>query len=940
MVPTLSSKTGLTSQPCTLSKPSTIPREQSPPDSNSRGDYVTTRYTTQHPTYTLPLGFTETEAYGPSGVVLVGPTTWATQDVLPVIEVANDLNKTSSAPQPWDPSPFLSLVDQTILTGDPSFISYGREPECTSAFSSYAATNPSTIYTEKFVATITLSNGQTSRAVAYCFSTALLRNLFSLFQRPPNAILACFSSQHSLSRKVLGRSQQYEYKWDCCSSRPVYVCNGLRRLRIVSYSNNDVATYSRDTDDTYSTSPSIYVRFPTVSASDACGFIGSTSTSITLAFSPGELSTFVWELYRGTSSQTYTSALDTADLPCGPWNGTNKFLPEPWSNYSSYQPLIVLPSKLINMVPAWKSCTADIFEGQDPPRALTPAAVMAPTPTDTGRDAQNNAPSPSPSIPSLPRKTESVSPQPADPSPKTNSAPKADDPPTGASGDPEQSIAPSNPSDPSTKDPGDSSKDDASSKPNDPSSAGSEGSSNHNPHPKPNDPSTDDPGDSSGDDPPSKPKEPSSVGSGGSSSDDSQSSPNDPSTGFSGDPNDPNEPADKAVSPAPSPASNPTRTPAGDPPAQGPSNSSPADKDTKNTPPGFPPAVALQGDTITQGADPKTISQMPVVYQSGSISVGGEVKAIPTGWGQSSDDAKSMVVGGLTFSAIPSATEANGDPYSSNDHAANPAQMNDPAAKNSDPATYITVAGQTIAVDANAISVAGTTLKPGDPGVTVDGTPISLGSSIFVVGTRTETLSSPQAAITAQSPLITVGSQTLSLDSNAVVVDGTTLKLADPAITVDGTRVSLGPSFLVVGSHTQSLVLPQTASTAAPSYITVAGETIAVGTNSIIVAGHTMTPGGPPVTADGTLISLGPSILVVGTQTVSFTLPTALSSEGIGAVIMKGLGGIGGATVAKPTQTGGRYNGTRVGNTTVVFRGGARKEGGWWFRRWVIWVWM
>ena len=170
-VPTLSSKTVTTSQPFTLSTPSTIPREQSPPDSNSRGDYVTTRYTTQHPTYTLPLGFTETEVFGSSDVVLVGPTTWATQDVLPVIEVANDLNKTSSAPQPWDPAPFLSLEDQTILTGDPSFISYGRDPECTSAFNSYAATNPSTIYTGKFVATITLSNGQTSRAVAYTTAT-------------------------------------------------------------------------------------------------------------------------------------------------------------------------------------------------------------------------------------------------------------------------------------------------------------------------------------------------------------------------------------------------------------------------------------------------------------------------------------------------------------------------------------------------------------------------------------------------------------------------------------------------------------------------------------------------------------------------------------------------------------------------------------------------
>ena len=631
-----------------------------------------------------------------------------------------------------------------------------------------------------------------------------------------------------------------------------------------------------------------------MSASDACGFIGSASTSITLAFSPGELSTFVWELYQGTSSQTYTSALDTADLPCGPWNGTDKFLPEPWSNYSSYQPLIVLPSKLINMVPAWKSCTADMFEGQDPPRALTPAAVMAPTPTDAEGHAQNNAASPSQSIPYLPRKTDAVSPQPADPSPNTNSLPNADDPPTKASGDPKNSIVPSNP----------------------------------------NDPSTIDPANSSGYDPPSKPKDLSSAGSGGSGGANSQSSPNDPSTGLSVDPSESEEPIDNGVSPAPSPASNPTQTPAGDPPAQSPSGSSPADdKDTKNTLPAFPPAVALQGDTITQGAGPITISQMPVVYQSGTISAGGETKAIPTGWGQSSGNANPMVVGGLTFSAISSAAKANGDPYSNNDHAANPAQMNDPA-------TYITVAGQTIAVDANAVSVAGTTLKPGDPGVTVDGTPISLGSSIFVVGTRTENLSSPQITTTSPQPYMKVGSQTIGLGSSAIIIDGTTLRPADPAITVDGTLVSLGSSILVVGSHTQDLVLLQAASTAAPAYITVAGDAIAVTANGIVVAGQTITRGGPPVTANGTLVSLGSSILVVGTRTMSFSLPTASSSEGIGGMIMKGLGVIDGGTVAAPTQTGGRYNGTQVGNTTVVFTGGGEKEGVWRSRGWVVCVWI
>ena len=607
-----------------------------------------------------------------------------------------------------------------------------------------------------------------------------------------------------------------------------------------------------------------------MSASDACGLIGSVATSITLAFSPGELSTFVWE-YSQDSTTTFTSALDTADLPCGPWNGTDKFLPEPWSNYSSYQPLIVLPSKLIDMIPAWKSCTADMFEGQDPPRALTPTAAMVPAPTNPDTHTEKTVASPSPSIPHLPLKTGAGNSQPIDPDPTQNLPSEPNDPPAGGSGDPSSSYAPSKPNDPS---------------------AGDSGHANS----------------------PSK----------------------------SNDPSDPQSPADNAASSAASLAPNPMQISAGDPPANDPSDPSVGNpNDTKNSPPASPPAVAVQGHTITQGAAPITISQTPVMYQSGSISAGGEVQAIPRVWGQGNEDAIPVTVGGLTFSAIPPAAKGNSDPQTGNDPAANAVPINDPTADTPDPATYITVGGQTIAVDANAISVAGTTLKPGDPGVTIDGTPIYLGSSVFVVGSRTETLSPSLNAITAQPPYITVGGQTIGLGSSAIIVDGITLKPADPSITVDGTPISLGSSILVVGSQTQNLILPLFTPTARPSYMTIDGETIAVAASSIVVAGHTLTPGSPAVMADGTLVSLGSSVLVVGTQTMSFTLPTtsasASSSEEIGALIMKGLGAIGAGTVAAPTKTV-RYNGTRGVNGTLEFTGGASR-GDFWFKGWVSWIW-
>ena len=610
-----------------------------------------------------------------------------------------------------------------------------------------------------------------------------------------------------------------------------------------------------------------------------------------------------------TSTQTFTSVLDTADLPCGPWNGTDKFLPEPWSNYSSYQPLIVLPSKLIDMVPAWKSCTADMFEGQDPPRTLAPAAAMVPAPTNADTHAQKSDASPSPSIPALPLKTGAGNSQPADPNPTPNlpSTPIGLSPSAGDPGDPGdlgKPNLPSKPDDPSIDDPKDSSDDDSPLKPNDLSKGHPEDPSNGGSHTQPSD----------------APKE------------------------DLGDLNDSQKYSYEAVSSVASPVSDPTQTLAGYPAVNGPSDPSAADsKDTKNTQLALPPAIAIQGHTITQGAAPVTISNTPVVYQSGSVSAGGEMKAIPTGWGQSNQDPKSMTVGGLTFSAVPSAVKADSDPHSSNDHAANGAQMNDPPANSPDPATYITVGSETIAVDASFISVAGTILNPGSPGIIIDGTPISLGSSIFVVGSRTETFSPSPPTLTAQPSYITVGDQIMSVGSSAIIFNGKTLKPADPGITVDGTLVSLGSSILVVGSNTQNLILTKPTPTTASSYITVGGETIAVAATGIVVSGHTMTPGGPAVTADGKLVSLGSSILVLGTQTVSFTLPTASAStstsEGIGAMIMKGLGEIGAGTVAVPTQTAGKYNGTWNGNGIVLFLGGAKKDGVLGLSGWVAWLW-
>ena len=166
---TTSAGLSLTSPPQTSLTPSNFRPWHQRPDSNSRGDYVTTQCTTQHPTFMIPLGFTQTEAYG--GVVLVGPTTWSTHAILTFPEVANDLTTVIPyAPQPFDIN-VAGVKNRTMLS---SLISYGREPDCTSAFLSYAALHPSTTITAKSAGMTTLPNGQTTITVLYTTITGAL----------------------------------------------------------------------------------------------------------------------------------------------------------------------------------------------------------------------------------------------------------------------------------------------------------------------------------------------------------------------------------------------------------------------------------------------------------------------------------------------------------------------------------------------------------------------------------------------------------------------------------------------------------------------------------------------------------------------------------------------------------------------------------------------
>ena len=87
-------------------------------------------------------------------------------------------------------------------------------------------------------------------------------------------------------------------------------------------------------------------------------------------------------------------------------------------------------------------------------------------------------------------------------------------------------------------------------------------------------------------------------------------------------------------------------------------------------------------------------------------------------------------------------------------------------------------------------------------------------------------------------------------------------------------------------------------------------------------------------------MSLGSSVLVVGTQTTRFSLPsgptTSGSGEGIGAMILSGLGGLGGGRVPSPGNDL-ISNGSKNSNGVVPFMGKAVKGLGP-VGRWYAWV--
>ena len=123
--------------------------------------------------------------------------------------------------------------------------------------------------------------------------------------------------------------------------------------------------------------------------------------------------------------------------------------------------------------------------------------------------------------------------------------------------------------------------------------------------------------------------------------------------------------------------------------------------------------------------------------------------------------------------------------------------------------SILTVAGQTFTPNPTAFSIAGTIVSAGGSAVTVDGTIISLDpSGVMAIGSSTVDLSS--LSDPSPRKVYTVAGQTFTPNPSTFPIANTVISAGGPAATINGTIISLRPSnTLLIGSSTIPLLPTQ-----------------------------------------------------------------------------------------------------------------------------------
>ncbi|MCJ1239323.1 hypothetical protein MMC14_007317 [Varicellaria rhodocarpa] len=328
------------------------------------------------------------------------------------------------------------------------------------------------------------------------------------------------------------------------------------------------------------------------------------------------------------------------------------------------------------------------------------------------------------------------------------------------------------------------------------------------------------------------------------------------------------------------------------------------------------PAATITSAAILPGSTTKGSEGIGLVIESQTMLPGGPAITISGTQYSLASSATALIIGAQTLTQGGPVVTISGTPYSL---AASATALIIgtstilPSIYNAPPT--ITIDGSIVTANSLSQYIVGTnTLIPGGPAITVDGTPVSLALSatILVVGTSTVLLDStlPQtpAVITIAGSVLTANSASDFIIGSQTIIPG------GPVITLSGTPVSLAPSgsVIIIGS----LTIPLGSAFKSP-VITIAGLTATENSASDFVIGtQTLIPGGPPLMISGTPISLAPGAteVVIGSQTETLAA-AAMSTEGLGGLIMSGFGGVGSGASTTTTMSS-------VGSGGTLFTGG------------------
>ena len=654
------------------------------------------------------------------------------------------------------------------------------------------------------------------------------------------------------------------------------------------------------------TSPSVYVAFYSLSATDDCGIRGNNIKSTMLAFAPGELSTVQGHLWGGGVQEQKTKVFNFADLPCPPYDVMydDWYKPAPGE---PYRPLIALPEKVRDLDPWWSACTdAFYFTGLDPPRTLQKATAMVTPASPAANPDPTITPDPAQPVPALPVQTDAGQPAKAANDPSSNKNPNGGDPPTPTvkQADPQQGGASKASADPPAVDPGTNNNADPPATPQHDNKDPQQGTD-----PKANDSGSKDSGtsgsgpnrsgsnDSGASDSGSKGSESSDPGNNDSGSNGSGS--NNPGANDSGSKaSASNDPQNKDSKPQDSESNESGYNDSG--------SNNPGSGDSGSNDPG------TKGSKSNDSPAANPLASSPADPQSGHGQDATDPKKASSDQQSQQNDASPAPNSDHQAASANSNTEPQSGSENQNSAPQSPTKENPSQSGNSNVGTNTLTPGSsqnqassseaspvidipgalplTQAPDNhNAYLVAGSTLLPGSPGAVISGTSYSIASSgAIVVGTSTVPLATAGAVagqIASPGALWAGNVAFTPLLGGSAIVGSSTLSLSGPAVTSSGSVLSLASGGLVVGSSTYAFATPApnpaASSTTQEIPITtalvVAGQSFTANPSAFSVNGTTISAGGPGVTLSGTPVSLDKSgNLAVGTSTV------ALESTSIG----------------------------------------------------------